>query len=365
MSEILPLLTQFMLGDLKLENRVIMASLTRGRALNIGLEPTELMAAYYAKRASAGLIITEGTWISDKAIGFSNVPGVYTPAQVEGWKLVTSAVHARGGKIFLQIVHSGAATHPDFFEGEIPKGPSAINPQIPSFTATGFKDSVTPDAFTLEEIKAVVDDFRLAAENAKLAGFDGVELHAQIFTLLPQFLSIATNQRTDTYGGSIENRARLIFEILDALKQVWPSTRIGIKFTPAAFNPGIIQPDEYTIDTYEYIMDKLNDYNLGYVHLVAPSTDLADTAIAALNEGYYTRFREIYKGTLIANGGLSKQSGNELILEGLADLVSFGTLFIANPDLPERFDRDLQLSIADSATYYTGGKNGYTDYPNA
>ena len=357
-----PLLTTYELGDLKLKNRIVMAPMTRGRVTNPDLAPTLLNATYYAQRASAGLIITEGTGINPQAIGYINVPGIHSKEQIEGWRLVTDAVHAKDGKIFLQIAHGGSASHPDFYGGELPAGPSAINPGLQAFTPEGLKDSVTPRALTTEEIKQIISDFEQAAQNAKAAGFDGVELHAQIFTLIPQFLSIATNQRTDEYGGSIENRSRFLFEVLDVLTGVY-GKNVGVKFSPAMFNPGLLKPDEFTISTFEYIFEKLNDYDLGYVHLLGPGTDLEGTIIAALNDNYFARFRKIYKGTLIANLGFTQQTGNAIIEEGLADLVSFGASFIANPDLPERFALGIPLAEADQSTYYTGGEQGYTDYP--
>lgn len=357
-----PLLTTYELGDLKLKNRIVMAPMTRGRVTNPDLAPTVLNATYYAQRASAGLIITEGTGINPQAIGYINVPGIHSKEQIEGWRLVTEAVHAKDGKIFLQIAHGGSASHPDFYGGELPAGPSAINPGLQAFTPEGLKDSVTPRAFTIDEIKQIISDFRQAAQNAKAAGFDGVELHAQIFTLIPQFLSIATNQRTDEYGGSIENRSRFLFEVLDVLIAVY-GRNVGVKFSPAMFNPGLLKPDEFTISTFEYIFEKLNDYDLGYVHLLGPGTDLEGTIIEELKDNYYGRFRNIYKGTLIANLGFTQQSGNAIIDEGQADLVSFGALFIANPDLPERFALGTPLAEADQSTYYIGGEQGYTDYP--
>ncbi|OQP40986.1 alkene reductase [Niastella yeongjuensis] len=358
-----PLFSSYQLGDLELKNRVIMSSLTRARATNKELAPTSLMATYYAQRASAGLIISESTWVSAKAIGFVHVPGIFTPTQVEGWKEVTKAVHANGGKIFLQMSHSGAASHPDFFEGDIPRGPSAINPQLTTYTPTGPKDTVTPIAFTKEEIKQTIDDFEQAAFNAVVAGFDGVELHAQIFALIPQFLSMATNQRTDEYGGSIENRARLLFEILDTLKQVWDSKRIGVKFTPTAFNPGILQPDEHTIPMFQYILEKLNEYDLGYLHLVGPATDLTGTAIEQMQDIYFRQARDVYKGTLMANRGFTGETGNKIITDDHADLVSFGMDFIANPDLVKRLANNLPLAKPDTTTFYAGDEKGYTDYP--
>ena len=361
-----PLLEAYQLGDLKLKNRVVMASLTRGRATNIGMVPTPLMAEYYAQRASAGLILSEGTWVNAKSIGFINVPGIYTKEQIEGWKLVTEAVHGKGGLIFSQLGHIGSASHPDFFNGELPAGPSAINPQTHCFTPEGFKDTLTPRELTVAEIKQTILDYRQAAQNAKQAGFDGVEIHAQAGMLIPQFLSPATNQRTDEYGGSIENRARIVFEILDAIREVWDSTRMAIKFAPVALrHVGIMTPDEETIPTFKYILNRLGDYNLAYLHIAGPAEDLTGTAAEVLQDDYFSHFRNNYTGRLMANLGFTRESGNEILKEGKADLVSFGAPFIANPDLVERFKYNLPLSEGNQDTYYTGGKNGYVDYPRA
>ena len=361
-----PLLQEYQIDDLKLKNRVVMASLTRGRATNAGLIPTALMAEYYAQRASAGLILSEGTWVNSQSIGFSNVPGIYTQEQIEGWKLVTKAVHGNGGLIFLQLGHIGSASHPDFFNGELPAGPSAINPQTRSFTPEGFKDSVTPRELTVAEIKETVQDYKQAAKNAKLAGFDGIEVHAQVGMLIPQFLSMATNKRTDEYGGSIENRARIVFEILDAIMEVWKSTHVAIKFTPAALSyVGIMIPDVETILLFKYILKRLNEYNLAYLHIVAPSEDLTGTAVEVLQDNYFSHFRNNYSGRLMVNSGFTQESGNAILNEGTADLVSFGAPFIANPDLAERFKYDLPLAESNPETYYTGGESGYTDYPKA
>lgn len=359
-----PLLEEYQLGDLTLKNRVVMASLTRGRATNAGLVPTPLMARYYAQRASAGLILSEGTWVSPKAIGFINVPGIYTKEQVAGWKLVTQAVHENGGLIFSQLGHIGAASHPDFFDGELPAGPSAINPQTHSFTPEGFKETLTPRELSLAEIKQTIQDYKQAAKNAKEAGFDGIEIHAQAGMLIPQFLSLASNQRTDAYGGSIENRARIIFEILDAIKEVWDSTRVAIKFTPVALSHvGIVVPDEETIPMFQYILKKLNDYQLAFLHIAGPAEDLTGTPVAVLQDNYFSHFRRHYSGRLMANMGFTQESGNAILKEGFADLVSFGAPFIANPDLVERFQHHLPLAESDRDTYYSGGEKGYTDYP--
>lgn len=359
-----PLLQEYQVGDLKLKNRVVMASLTRGRATNAGLVPTPLMAEYYAQRASAGLILSEGTWVNSKSIGFVNVPGIYTQEQIEGWKPVTKAVHDNGGLIFSQLGHIGSASHPDFLDGELPAGPSAINPQTRSFTPEGFKDTLTPRALTVAEIKQTVQDYKRAAKNAKEAGFDGVEVHAQAGMLIPQFLSSATNQRTDEYGGSIENRARIVFEILDAIIEVWNSTRVAIKFTPVALSHvGIMASGEETIPTFLYIVKKLSDYNLAYLHIVGPAEDLTGTPVAVLQENYFSHFRKNYSGRLMANLGFTQESGNAILKEGTADLVSFGAPFIANPDLVARFTYNLPLSEGNRDTYYAGGENGYADYP--
>ncbi|WP_345954437.1 alkene reductase [Mucilaginibacter sp. PAMB04168] len=361
-----PLLEEYLLGDLKLKNRMVMASMTRGRATNAGLVPTPLMAEYYAQRASAGLILSEGTWVSPKSIGFINVPGIYTQEQVEGWKLVTKAVHDKGGLIFSQLGHIGSASHPDHLNGELPAGPSAINPQTKSFTPKGFKDTLTPRELTVTEIKQTIQDYKQAAKNARSAGFDGVEVHAQSGMLIPQFLSLATNHRTDKYGGSLENRARIIFEILDAIIEVWDSSRVAIKFTPVAIsNVGLVTPDEETIPLFQYILKKLNDYNLAYLHIAGPADDLTRTSLEVLLDNYFSHFRRNYSGRLMANVGFTQETGNEILKEGNADLVSFGTPFIANPDLFERFTYNLPLSESDRDTYYTGGENGYTDYPRA
>jgi N-ethylmaleimide reductase len=361
-----PLLEEYRLGDLKLKNRVVMASLTRGRATNPGLVPTPLMAEYYAQRASAGLILSEGTWVNDRSIGFVNVPGIYTPQQVEGWKQVTRAVHANGGLIFSQLGHIGSASHPDFFGGELPAGPSAINPQTHSFTPEGFKDTLTPRELTLAEIKQTVKDYRQAAENARTAGFDGVEIHALAGMLIPQFLSRATNHRRDAYGGSIENRARIVFEILDAILDVWDSTRVAIKFAPVALSHvGILTPDEETIPTFQYILQKLGVYNLAYLHIVGPAEDLTGTPVAALQDNYFRHFRTHYSGRLMANLGFTQESANAILRDGTADLVSFGSPFIANPDLVERFANSRPLSESNRDTYYAGGESGYADYPRS
>jgi N-ethylmaleimide reductase len=354
----------YQLGNLQLPNRIIMSALTRARADNADMTPTEMHAVYYTQRASAGLILTESVWVSKQAVGFLNIPGIYTEAQINSWKGVTKAVHEKGGRIFIQLAHSGAVSHPHYFDGELPFGPSAINPGEQVFIPAGFTATLTPSAYTPDGIKEVIAGYRQAALNAKTAGFDGIELHAQLFTLIPQFLSPATNQRTDDYGGSIENRSRILFEILEELIRVFPGKKVGIKFTPAAFNKGIIQPDEYTVTTFQYILGKLSDYDLAFIELVGPGTNLQSTPIAIWQEDYFGWFRSNYTGTIMANLGFDCETGNRIIAEEKADLVSFGLPFIANPDLVERFQNAWPLAVADRDTFYTGGEKGYTDYSN-
>jgi N-ethylmaleimide reductase len=355
------LLQPYLLGDLKLPNRVVMASMTRGRARNTGLIPTELQAEYYAQRADAGLIITEGTWINRQAIGFINVPGIFSREQVEGWKIVTSAVHARDGRIFCQLAHSGAVSHPDFYNGELPVGPSAINPQLKSFTPTGFKDTVAPRAMTRAEIRQTIADFASAAANAKSAGFDGVELHAATTYLLPEFLNSALNVRRDEYGGSAENRSRLVLEILEALIKVWGAGRVGVKLSPTVTNVGGFVATDETRPTYEFLIDRLNLLKIAYLHLVNAQTDLAGTPIESF-QNTVKYFRPRYNGVLIANGGYNWISANTTIQGGDADLVSFARHYIGNPDLVMRFEKGLPLADSNRETYYQGGPEGFTDY---
>jgi N-ethylmaleimide reductase len=355
-----PLFTPYALGGLQLRNRVVMASMTRGRARNAELAPTELHVEYYRQRATAGLILTEGTWISPRAIGFVNAPGLFTERQIEGWRAVTSAVHSEGGAIFAQLAHSGAVSHPDFFDGELPPAPSAVNPGLRSFTPTGFKDTVTPRAMTVEQIEATIRDYSTAARNAKAAGFDGVELHSATTYLLPEFLNSALNLRQDEYGGNPEKRARIVIEILEALVEVWGPGRIGVKLSPTMAMGGFA-PTDQTVATYDHLVERLNDIPLSHLQLVRTTNDLTGTPIRTLQDtvGYY---RPRFKGTLIANCGFDKASANAAIGSGHADLVSFASFFIGNPDLVRRLRDDIALNPSSRETYYQGGAEGYIDY---
>jgi N-ethylmaleimide reductase len=361
MSKEQALLTPYQLGNLTLNNRVVMAPMTRSRSNNEGNVATVMTAEYYAQRASAGLIITEGTYISPKAVGFVNVPAIYTDAQVEGWKLVTNAVHEKGGKIFAQLWHVGRMSHPNLLNGELPLAPSAINPQEQAYTQNGFDDTVTPQEMTVEDIRQTIRDFKKGAANALEAGFDGVELHGANGYLLHQFFVKAANQRSDAYGGSVENRARILFELLDELKEVIDLDRVGIRFNPSTHNLFGMTIDEETIPTFEYIVRRLNDYGLAYIHLTEPFAPV-DNVPGAVSE-VARHFRPLYKGTLIINKGFTQETGNQVIEEGSADLVAFGVPFISNPDLVERFRSGATLVEADRNTFYTTGAQGYIDYP--
>jgi N-ethylmaleimide reductase len=346
---------------LELNNRMVMAPMTRARAANEGNVASELIAEYYVQRASAGLIITEGTFVSEEAIGVINVPGIYTPAQLDGWKLTTEAVHQRGGKIFAQLWHTGAYSHPDLHDGRKPLAPSDVNPEQQVFTAQGFKGSEAPRPMTIEEIKKTVVDFKQAAINAFQAGFDGVELHGANGYLLQQFFSKNSNLRTGEYGGSVENRARILFDILDELKQSVDINKVAVRLNPSLNGIMGILVDDETIAFYNYVVNRLNDYGLAYLHLIEPFTDVSAIPDAVQEVAKY--FRQIYKGTIMINRGFNKETATKVLNDGDADLVSFGVPFLANPDLVERFRSNAALNVPDQTTFYTSGEKGYTDYP--
>ncbi|WP_413755810.1 alkene reductase [Streptomyces sp. MMBL 11-3] len=354
-----PLLRPVQLGALKLPNRVVMAPMTRGRATRADLAPTALHATYYAQRAGAGLIVSEGTWVSEDAIGFVNVPGIYSEAQTAGWAEVTDAVHAAEGRIISQLGHVGAVSHPDHRGGRLPAGPSAVNPEEMSFTPDGPKDTLTPRALTAAEIATTISDYRQAAANALRAGFDGLEIHAQVSHLVAQFLNPRLNRRTDAYGGSSEKRAQFLLDVVDAVSSVWDSDRVGIKLSPYWKGGPAFTADAEALADYDQLLKRLNDGNLAYLHLVGPEPDTGtdDTFTA------FARYRAHYRGAVIANLGFTQDTGDGLLERGLADAVSFGAPFIANPDLVDRFAQGHPLAAGDHATYYEGGKRGYTDYP--
>lgn len=355
------LLKPIKMGDMELKNRVIMAPMTRNRANNKHNAPTDLHAEYYKQRASAGLIISEGAQISYQARGYINTAGIHLPEQIEGWKKVTDAVHEEDGKIFVQLWHVGRISHPDFHNGEKPVAPSAINANAQCFTEEGFKDTVEPRAMTTEEVKQTVQDFKRAAKNAVDAGFDGIEIHSSNGYLLHQFFNKSSNHRTDEYGGSIENRARILFEILNAVKVFMPENKIGLRLNPSLDGIFGMEADEETIPTFEYIVKKLNEYDLAYLHLSEPFNDVSEKDYLVSNIAEH--FRPLYKGNLMINAGFDQDSGNKVIEEGHADMVAFGKLFISNPDLPVRFEKNAEMQDWDQDTFYAIGKEGYTDYP--
>ncbi|WP_113654637.1 alkene reductase [Pedobacter namyangjuensis] len=348
-------------NGLNLNNRMVMAPMTRSRSANAENVATELTALYYKQRASAGLIITEGTFVSKEAVGVINVPGIYSDQQVKGWKLTTDAVHQEGGKIFAQLWHTGAYSHPELHDGKKPLAPSAVNPQQQVFTSKGFLPSESPQPMTIEDIKRTINDFKKAAINAFEAGFDGVELHGANGYLLQQFFSKNSNHRTDEYGGSIENRAKILFDILDELKLAVDIKKVAVRLNPSLNGIMGILVDDETKAIYNYIVQRLNDYGLAYIHLIEPFTDVSEIPDAIQEVAKH--FRKIFSGTIIINRGFNKETAEKVLQDGDADMVSFGVPFIANPDLVKRFKTDATLNQADQATFYTPGEKGYTDYP--
>ncbi|WP_028377656.1 alkene reductase [Leeuwenhoekiella sp. MAR_2009_132] len=356
-----PLLESFVLGDITLKNRVVMAPMTRSRADNPGNVPTDIHVKYYTQRAGAGLIITEGSQVSKRAVGYIHTAGIHTEEQIEGWKKVVDAVHAEDGKIFIQLWHVGRMSHPDFHNGDKPLAPSAVNPNAQAYTQDGFKDTVAPKEMTLAEIEETQQEFVDAAKNALEAGFDGVEIHSSNGYLFHQFFNKKANVRTDNYGGSIENRVRFFFETLDKVKEVIPENKIGVRLNPSLNGVFGIEATEDTIPTFDHIIERLNNYDLSYLHLSEPFTDVSD--IDFLKTEIAKRYRPIYKGNLMINGGFTQDKGNEVIKEGNADLVAFGKLYISNPDLAERFAINAPMAEWDNDTFYSQGEKGYTDYP--
>lgn len=352
------LFTPIQLGTLALPNRIVMAPLTRNRA-DTNNVPTDLNAHYYRQRASAGLIISEATQISPQGVGYPLTPGIHNDEQVEGWRQVVDTVHAAGGRMFLQLWHVGRISHPSLQpNGAQPVAPSAIRPAGEAVTCEGMKPFETPRALEPDEIPGIVEQYRLAAENARRAGFDGVEIHNANGYLLDQFLRDGTNKRSDAYGGSLENRARLSFEVLEAILNVWPADRVGIRVSPSGvFND---MSDSDPRRTFGYFADRLNQYDLAYLHIVEPEE--ADRAAGATLVPA-REFRPLYHGRIIACGGYDRDGGNRAVARGESDLIAFGKKFIANPDLPRRLWLNAPLNEPDPASFYGGDEGGYVDYP--
>ena len=351
------LFSPLQIASIKLKNRIVMAPLTRCRSVEENI-PNELMAKYYAQRASAGLIISEASQISPQGIGYPCTPGIHTQDQIDGWKKTTHAVHEKGGKIFLQLWHVGRISHSSFLSGELPVAPSAIKPAGEVYTFEGMKDYETPKALSIPEIQEIVQTYADAANNAMEAGFDGVEIHSANGYLLDQFLRDATNIREDVYGGSIENRSRFLFEVIDAVSKKIGSDKVGVRLSPSGtFND---MKDSNPKKLFSYVCDKLNGCNVAYLHIV----DALEGGIKhGANVVELSIIREAYKGVLITCGAYDKQRGSDAIENNIADAVAYGELYISNPDLVERFQMSADLNKADLNTYYTQGEKGYTDYP--
>jgi N-ethylmaleimide reductase len=343
------------LGDLQLQNRIIMAPLTRNRAAE-GDVPQAINVEYYRQRASAGLIISEGSQISAQGLGYPHTPGIYSEAQVEGWRKVTEAVHKENGRIFCQLWHVGRISHTSLQPGGgLPVAPSALKPKGQIFTYQGLQDFETPRALSLDELPGIIADYKTAAENAKRAGFDGVEIHSANGYLLDQFLRDSTNRRTDAYGGSIDNRMRLLLEVTETVVSVWGGRRVGVRLSPEnSFNDiGDGNPQQ----TFNAVATALSALPLAYLHILEGDMMSGERRLDYIN------LRNCFNGLYMANNGYGLEMANAAIEQGHADMVAFGKLFIANPDLPYRFANRLSLNEPDSSTFYGGSEKGYTDYP--
>ncbi len=338
------------IGDLQLNNRIIMAPLTRCRA-DEGRVPNALMAEYYVQRASAGLIISEATAVTPMGVGYPDTPGIWSDTQVRGWSNITKAVHAAGGKIVLQLWHVGRISDPLYLNGELPVAPSAIQPAGHVSLVRPIKDFVTPRALATEEVADIVEAYRQGAENAKAAGFDGVEIHGANGYLLDQFLQSSTNQRSDRYGGSLENRARLLLEVTDAAVEVWGAGRVGVHLSPRADLHDM--GDANRAETFTYVAQELGKRGIAFI--CAREQEADDSLSPSL--------KEAFGGVFIANERFTKDQANSWLAEGKADAVAFGVPFIANPDLPARLAQDAELNAPHPETFYSQGAVGYIDYP--
>ena len=349
------------IGAWTLNNRIVMAPLTRCRVYQDGA-PGALQAEYYAQRASAGLIISEATNISPQARGYAYTPGIFTDAQIAGWRQVTEAVHAKGGKIVCQLWHVGRQSHPDLQpDGGLPVAPSAIAPEGDTLTETGMQKVPVPRALETREIPGIIEDYRHAAECAKQAGFDGVEIHSANCYLLEQFIRDSTNLRTDAYGGSIENRVRLVLEVTAAVVDVWGSDKVGIRLSPVTPNTGNTPLDSQVMQTYGYLIKQLNRFNLAYLHMVEGATGQSRDIPAEVN---FTELVDLFDGPYMANNLYSGEMAKAARADNQADLICFGRPFIANPDLVERLKTGAKLNRASLSCFYGGDEKGYIDWPS-
>lgn len=347
------------IGALSLANRVVMAPLTRNRARAEDDAPYDLHAEYYAQRADAGLIISEATQISPEGKGYAWTPGIHSKAQIDGWKTVTAAVHAKGGKIVVQLWHVGRVSHTSLQpNGQAPVAPSAIAAGTKTFDGKGFVDTSLPRTLDVAEIARIVGEYRQATLNAKAAGFDGVEIHAANGYLIDQFLRDGSNSRTDAYGGSIENRARFLTEVTEAVVGAWDAGHVGIRLSPFSNANGITETDPMAV--FGHAIDQINRFGLAYLHMVEGQTG-GERALAPGHDIGALRAR--FAGAYMANNGYTRQMALDAVANGSADLVAFGRPYIANPDLAERLKTKAALNQLDPATLYGGGAKGYTDYP--
>ncbi|GGJ92881.1 alkene reductase [Pseudomonas matsuisoli] len=338
------------IGELELSNRIIMAPLTRCRA-DEGRVPNALMAEYYSQRASAGLILSEATSVTPMGVGYPNTPGIWSDDQVKGWANITRSVHANGGKIVLQLWHVGRISDPIYLDGELPVAPSAIKPEGHVSLVRPQKGYETPRALETAEIAEVVEAYRKGAENAKTAGFDGVEIHGANGYLLDQFLQDSTNTRTDAYGGSLENRARLLLEVTDAAISVWGAGRVGVHLAPRADSHDM--GDSNRAETFGYVARELGKRGVAFI--CTREHEAEDSLTPGL--------KEVFGGVVIANESFTKEQANAWLAAGKADAIAFGKTFIANPDLPARLEKNAPLNAADTSTFYASGPVGYIDYP--
>jgi N-ethylmaleimide reductase len=351
----------YSIDNMSLPNRVVMAPMTRNRADDAGV-PVPMMATYYAQRASGGLLITEASQISGQGQGYINTPGIYTEDQTAGWRSVTEAVHAAGGRIFLQLWHVGRISHTSFQPGGGPPlAPSAVRAQTQVFTTYGFEPASQPRAMTIEEIAPIVDQYRHGAAQARAAGFDGVEIHAANGYLIDQFLRDGTNHRTDAYGGSIANRIRFALEVTEAVVKEWAPGRVGIRLSPRGTFNDIRDSDPQAL--FGYLVDALNAYPLAYLHLLEPLPGHPTLPVQEEVAPMAPELRRRFKGAMILNGGYTHETAEAALANGEADLIAFGVPYLANPDLPERLRQGAPLNPPEQETFYGGDEKGYTDYP--
>jgi N-ethylmaleimide reductase len=357
-AEVSDLFVPFQFGPYKLSNRIVMAPLTRSLA-QAGDLPSLLAAQYYRQRSTAGLIITEATQISAQGKGYAFTPGIYNNAQVEGWKSVTAAVHQDGGRIFLQLWHVGRISHPSLQPSHaLPVAPSAIKPEGKAFTEGGFLPFVTPRALETSEIAGIVEQYHAASQYALDAGFDGVEIHAANGYLIDQFLRDSTNHRTDIYGGSLENRTRLLMEVTAAVVSVWPADRVGVRLSPISPANDISDSDPATL--FSYVVEQLNKFNLLYLHVIEGATG----GSRSVEDGFDLQLlRKLFNGVYIGNNGYDREMAIAAREHNLVDMVAFGRPFISNPDLVARLKLNATLNKLDVDTLYGGGAKGYIDYP--